>query len=674
MTSSASTATPSSKSPSISASSTSADDEKLTLRAYQDGEHRWAQWQDNIFAEDSSHKCPTYVHRTPPCQGSCPSGEDVRGWLQIVRGIEKPPAEVDSREYAFRRVTDANPFPSIMGRVCPAPCEQGCNRNEVDDFVGINAVEQFIGDQAFAEKYQLRCDAPLGAQRVAIVGAGPAGLAAAYQLRRKGHGSVIFDDHAEAGGMMRYGIPSYRTPREILGHEIQRILDLGGIELRMNTRVGNCIGSDMTIAKLESEFDAVLWALGCKSGRALPIPGGDAPNCISGIEFLEAFNLGRLQATARRVVCVGGGDTSIDVVSVARRIGNIPVSNVRKKSQRPDAPIGGYVAHDSAYVALREGAEVTLTSLFPREAMTATEHEVEDALHEGVDIMCGTMPVELVLSADGMATAVRMQKCTINQDGRAVAVEGSEFEIECDLVVSAIGQRGDLRGLEDLGSDNGFVKVDKLYQLAERPGHFAAGDIIKPHLLTTAIGHGSVAAESIHCFLNSAQRDARPKVDVHHFNLLDKLRESDLAPQEYAHQPQWGTAQEKFAVHNYEDRSRHEIISADKLFLGHFGYVPREKRDRSGPDAEQVLSHFDERSVGLDSDAAKRESARCMSCGMCFECDNCIVYCPQNAVFKVKQDQSTLGRYVDTDYDKCIGCHICAEVCPTGYIDMGLGK
>ena len=641
--------------------------EKLTLRAYEDGDHLWNNWQENIYNEDRSHKCPTYVHRTPPCQASCPSGEDVRGWLQIVRGIEKPPEGTDWQEYAFRRSTAANPFPSIMGRVCPAPCEQGCNRNEVDDFVGINAVEQFIGDHACEEKYSLACDAPLGKRRVAIVGGGPAGLAAACQLRRKGHASVIFDDHDQLGGMMRYGIPNYRTPREILDHEIQRILDLGGIELRMNTRVG----TDVTIDELDKEFDAVLWALGCKSGRALPVPGGDAPNCVSGVEFLEAFNLGRLQAAASRVVCIGGGDTSIDVVSVARRLGKIKNIN---KSERPEAIIGGYVAHDSAYAALREGATVTLTSLLARESMTATEHEVEDALNEGVDIRYGVMPVAVVLGEDGRATALRMTECTVEADGRPVAVEGGEFEIECDLIVAAIGQSGDLQGLGELDNGTGLIDADKLYRLPQRPGHFAAGDIIRPHLLTTAIGQASIAADSIDCFLSDAgEPGKRPKVDVHHFNLLDKLRESGLSPNEYDHQAEWGTADEKFAVHNYEDRGTHEIIASDKLFLGHFGYQPRRLRDGQGPNAEQVLGHFSERRAGLDSDAAREEAGRCMSCGMCFECDNCVVYCPQKAVFKVKKGEATLGRYVDTDYNRCIGCHICAEVCPSGYIDMGLG-
>ena len=128
---------------------TSRDDKKLTFRKFEDGDYKWDKWTDAIFEGDHSHKCPTYVHRTPPCQGSCPSGEDIRGWLDIVRGIEKPPQDITMQEYAFRRSTDANPFPAMMGRVCPAPCQDGCNRNDVEDFVGINAVEQYIGDAAF---------------------------------------------------------------------------------------------------------------------------------------------------------------------------------------------------------------------------------------------------------------------------------------------------------------------------------------------------------------------------------------------------------------------------------------------------------------------------------------------------------------------------------------------
>jgi len=638
---------------------------KLTFRKFDDGDHLWGNFGDQIFEGDASHKCPTYVHRTPPCQGSCPSGEDIRGWLDIVRGIEKPPEGVTMQEYAFRRSTDANPFPSMMGRVCPAPCQEGCNRNHVEDFVGINSVEQYIGDTATKEGFKYQAPANLSAKRIAIIGGGPAGLSAAYQLRRKGHASTIFDDHDELGGMFKYGIPGYRTPRDFLDAEIQRILDMGDIEVRLNTRVGR----DVSVADIEKEFDAIVWALGCQSGRGLPVPNGDAPNCVAGVKFLEAFNKGILKVTADRVVCVGGGDTSIDVVSVARRLGKIPTLD---KKEAPEYVIGGYVAHDAAYAAAREGAEVTLTSLFEREEMTAAEHEVHDALHEGVRIDNGVMPIEVVVNDEGRATALRMAKCEM-KDGRPTPVEGTEYDIECDLIVSAIGQGGDLDGLEDFDNGRGLIDADKHYQVPGKEGHFVCGDIIRPHLLTTAIGQASICADSVDFYLNEKEYEKRPKVDVHHFSLLEKLQETGLEPEDYTVGETRGSDEASFSVHNYEDRSAQEIISADRLFLAHFEYTPRVLRDSVVPSSEEVLGHFEERMIGLTEEQAVEEAGRCMSCGMCFECDNCVVYCPQDAVFRVKKDKSTTGRYVDTNYDKCIGCHICADVCPTGYIDMALG-
>ncbi len=641
-------------------------DKNHTFRKFREGETDWSRWEAQIFDADASHKCPTYVHRTPPCQGGCPAGEDIRGWLQIVRGIEKPPGDLSWQEYAFRRATDANPFPAQMGRVCPAPCEDGCNRNEVEDFVGINSVEQFIGDHAIEQNFRFVPPTPDTGKRVAIVGGGPAGLTAAFQLRRRGHGSTIFDDHDELGGMMRYGIPGYRTPRRQLDHEIQRILALGNIDVSLNTRVGK----DVSIESLEERFDAVVWTLGCQSGRALPVPGAEAANCVSGVEFLEAFNTGRLKVTADKVVCVGGGDTSIDVVSVARRLGRIKKINPK---DRPELVVHGFVAHDAAMAAARSGAQVMLTSLLPRDDMTAAEQEVEDALKEGVTIRTGVMPVEVLVDATGRAVGLKMAECEM-VDNAPVPKEGTEFVVETDLVVSAIGQNGNLAGLESLDNGRGFIDADKTYQVPERPGHFVAGDIIRPHLLTTAIGQASIAAAGVDAFLGGAELARRPKVDVHHFSLLGKLRETALGPDEYPHAQEWGTDQAGFAVHNYEDRSAHEIVPADELFLGHFPERARNKRGENVPREDEVLGHFEERIVGLSEEQAQAEADRCMSCGMCFECDNCMIYCPQDAVFRVKKDKKTMGRYVDTDYSKCIGCHICADVCPSGYIDMGLGK
>jgi len=258
--------------------------------------------------------------------------------------------------------------------------------------------------------------------------------------------------------------------------------------------------------------------------------------------------------------------------------------------------------------------------------------------------------------------------------GEMVTVEGTEKELEFDLLVSAIGQRGDLAGFEELDSGRGLIDADGFYRVKGHPDMFVGGDIIRPHLLTTAIGQASIAAEGLDSFLAGADLKKRPKVDIHRFNLLDKLRETDHAPAEYPHVQDRGTDSAEFAIHNYEDRSFVEIVPSDELFLGHFKYEERVKRKESTITADSVLGSFGERIKGLTEEQAQAEANRCMSCGMCFECDNCVIFCPQDAIFRVKKTEATMGRYVDTDYTKCIGCHICEDVCPSGYIQMGLGE
>ncbi len=637
----------------------------LTKRRYKDGDNRHLPWQEEIFVADTSHKCPTYIHRTPPCQGSCPAGEDIRGWLNIVRGIEKPPGELPWQEYAFSRVVEANPFPAIMGRVCPAPCEDGCNRNEVEDHVGINSVEQFIGDYALEHNLKLHPAGEDTGKKVALIGSGVASLACAYQLRRMGHACTVIEAHEELGGMMRYGIPGYRIPREVLDSEIQRILDLG-VEIRNNTKVG----VDISLDELKAEYDAVFIGLGAQSGAALPVPGGDAPNCISGIAFLEAFNDGRLKHSAKNVLVIGGGDTAMDVAAVARRLGHI---ETQREHDRPENVILGHVEHDVATVAQREGAEVTIVYRRLVSMMPAIKMEIEHVTQEGVKIRDSLAPVEVIIGDDGRAKALRVIEADWST-GKMVVKEGSEIDIECDLIVAAVGQVGDLTGLESLDNGWGLIDADGFYRVKSHSDLFVGGDVIKPHLLTTAIGHGSIAAEGIDRYMAGEDPSRRPKVDVHHFNLLEKLRETDHAPAEYPHVQDWGTDQADFAVHNFEDRSFAEIVPSDQLFLGHFPYQARHKRKESEITADKVLGYFGERIKGLSEEDAVKEADRCMSCGICFECDNCVIYCPQDAIFRVKKTDSTIGRYVDTDYAKCIGCHICEDVCPSGYIRMGLGE
>jgi len=642
--------------------------EGISWRRYKEGEtdKNYRRSQELIFQASWTHKCPEYVLSTPPCQGSCPAGEDIRGYLNIVRGIEKPPVGMTWQEFAFRRVTDANPFPAVMGRVCPAPCESGCNRNQVEDTVGINSVELFLGNWGLNNnmKFDAVSVAPSG-KKVALIGGGPASLAAAYQLAKKGHACTIFDDHAELGGMMRYGIPGFRTPRNVLDGEIQRILDLG-VETRLNCR----IGTDVTMEQIEKDFDAVFMGLGAQAGRALPVPGAEAPNCVTAMSFLRAFNEGRLQHVGHKVVVIGGGDTSIDVATVARRLGKI--TNVTDKDL-PENVLAGHTAHDVSSIAARQGAEVVLVSRATIDKMAANKTEIEHAQTEGIEIIGGVTPVGVVVGADGRATALRVADFVMEGKETKI-VEGTERDLPADLIVSAIGQAVDFSGLESFNNNNGLMKADKNYRFPGKPHVFVGGDVLRPHLLTTAIGHARIAADGIDAFLRNEELDKRPKVDVHHWDMVRKWVETGHEYTEI-HGPDWGTSAKKGLLHNFDDRSQRYVIPSTELFLGHFMNTPRLKRHIVHLDKETALGNFDDRLGQLDEKEVVAEAKRCMSCGLCFECDNCIIYCPQTAVFKVKKkDDPTTGRYVDTDYGKCIGCHICADVCPTGYIVMGMGE
>ena len=493
------------------------------------------------------------------------------------------------------------------------------------------------------------------------------GLTAAYFLRRNGHAVThLRGQQEQLGGMMRYGIPGYRTPREMLDAEINRIIDLG-VEVKLSCK----IGCDVAMADLQRDYDAVFLGVGAQSGSPLPIPGADAaPNCISGIAFLDAFNDGRLHHGAERVLVIGGGDTAMDVAAVARRLGHI--QTVHDKD-RPEYVVLGQTAHDVAHVAKRDGAEVVIVYRRPVEKMPAAKQEIEHVLAEGVEIRSSLAPVSVVRGDDGRAIALRVVKVDWI-DGKMSVQEGSEFDIECDLIVAAIGQTCDFTGMEDFDNGRGLMNADSFMRSPVREGVFIGGDVVKPHLLTTAIGHASIAAQSIDDFLNGIERNRQPKVNVHHFNLLAELRGRDLAPDDYDEGETRGTDTGHFAIHNYEDRSHREIVPSSDLFLGHFNIEPRVKRSEIEIGPDDVLGHFSERINTLDEENCRTEAGRCMCCGVCYECDNCVIYCPQDAVHRVKKDQRAVGRYVDTDYFKCIGCHICMDVCPSGYIQMGLGE
>ncbi len=544
---------------------------------------------------DHSHKCPTYVRRISPCSASCPAGEDIRGYHNLLTGLEK---SEDAWQAAFERIVDKNPFPAIMGRVCPHPCESACNRQYHDEAVGINAVEQAIGDYGISEKLKLP---PAGAdtgKRVAIVGGGPAGHSAAYQLRRFGHRVTIFDDNQKLGGMMRYGIMGYRVGREILEAEVQRIVDLE-MELRMGVRVG----VDLSLEELETEYDAVFIGVGAQLGRQLPIPGfSERAETTNAIEFLKAFEIdGDAISIGKKVLVVGEGNVAMDVARLACRL----------------------------------GSEAEIISGVPRDEMSCYPDEFDDAIVEGTKLHFLTGTLE-VLEKDGKVKGlkcIKMEKKEKGEEGwnspipffRYKGSVGEEFEIEGDMIVASIGQATEMTGLETATDNTPWLKLDNNYRVKGKENVFGGGDALKIDLIATAVGHGRLAAESIDKFLSGLPFPKQP----------------------------------------YQD-----VIDVRKQSISYFSTESQTKRKHHHP--ENVVGDHTEILVTLDKKEAVEESERCMSCGLCFECNQCLRFCPQLAISKF--ENNPLGEVMYTDYSKCVGCHICAIACPSGYIHMGMGE
>ena len=543
---------------------------------------------------DHSHKCPVYVERTPPCTGTCPAGEDIRGVQNILRGVEKTP---DKWAAAFKRITDKNPFPAIMGRVCPAPCESKCNRGQLDESVGINSVEHAVGEYALKNKLKLDGPGPSTGKRVAVIGSGPAGLSCAYQLRRKGHEVTIFESLPRLGGMVRYGIMGYRVSRDVLDAEIQRILDL-----KVEVKTGVMIGRDVTLDELSKEYDAVFIGIGAQKGRNLPVPGGQgSPYSSNAIQFLADFEHDGLKMRrGESVVVIGDGD----------------------------------VAMDTARLALRLGSKATLLSAVPRAEMACKGYEFEEAEHDGTAFQYQVSVTEILRDGEKVkgVRCVRMEKKAKGEEGwnspipflRYKPTAGTQFDVPCDMVVASIGQGTDTTGFEKATGGTPYLKVDGNYKVPGFSNVYGGGDIIKIDLITTAVGHGRKAATAM---------------DL-------ELRGQPPAPV-----------------------VREEIIGIKKLHTWYFPPKPQAKRThaRNG----SVKGVFAEVLQPLSNEAAAAESERCMSCGLCFTCRQCMLYCPQEAIKMFKENP--VGQTMFTEYQRCVGCHICAETCPTGYIDMGMG-
>ena len=424
---------------------------------------------------------PVYLDRLPPCNAQCPAGEDIQGWLFH--------AESGHYEAAWRHLTRDNPFPAIMGRVCYHSCEGACNRGKLDSAVGINSVERFLGDEALKHGWRFEPPAQETGQHVLVIGAGPSGMSAAYHLRRLGHAVTVLEAGPMVGGMMRFGIPKYRLPRDVLDAEMQRIVALG-VEVRLNTKV-----ADIAQTMKHGGFDAAFLAVGAHIAKRAYIPAKDSSHILDAVAVLRSMEDAEQPMLGRRVVVYGGGNTAIDVARTAKRLGATEAIIVYRRT---------------------------------REEMPAHDFELEEALEEGV--MVKWLSTIKQAGSDDDPGALTIEKMKL--DDKGMPQPTGEFEtLQADSLVLALGQDVDLsllQGVPGLTMKDGVVQVDPATMMTGHPGLFAGGDMVPAERnVTVAVGHGKKAARHIDAWLRGQRLVPTPKHAVATFDKLNPWYYSD---------------------------------------------------------------------------------------------------------------------------------------------------
>jgi formate dehydrogenase (NADP+) beta subunit len=511
---------------------------------------------------------PVYVELLPPCNHACPAGENIQAWLAEARAGRH-------REAWLTLVKD-NPLPAVHGRICYHPCESSCNRDKLDSAVSIHAVERFLGDLATREGWQLPIDAPPSGKRVLVIGAGPSGLSAGYHLARLGHAVEIQDAGPLPGGMMHFGIPAYRLPREELMNEVRQIERMG-VKVVLNHKVDDLLGE-----KAAGHFDAVFVAIGAHISKHIEIPARDAARVLDAVSFLRDVSTGERPRLGRRVVIYGGGNTAMDAARTAKRLG----------------------AEETLIIYHRDRAH-----------MPARAFEADDALEEGVKIKWLASIREIV----GPSLTVEVMELDSNGRPRPT---GNFETLEADAVVLALGQQTDSRFLRkipgiEFQADGSVIVSPNM--MTGHEGVFAGGDMVpSERTVTTAVGHGKRAARAIDAWLRGDEYRTPPK---------------------------------------------HPIVSYEMLHLPI--YSDAERQERPALPAASRVTGFAEVVGGLNERQATYEAQRCLSCGNCFECDQCYAACPEQAIEILGP-----GRGYRFLLDRCTGCAICFQTCPCHAIEM----
>ncbi|HSJ32842.1 MAG TPA: NAD(P)-binding protein [Longimicrobiales bacterium] len=560
---------------------------------------------------------PRYQDGVAPCNARCPTGVDVEGYMNLLREGRV----ADALDLVLRE----NPMPAITGRVCHHPCELACNRAQFDDPVAVHLVEREMGDRVLSMAPPVL--RRTRAEKVAVVGSGPAGLACAYHLTRLGYGVTVFEEAAEAGGMLRQGIPDYRLPRDVLDRQIQWFSD-AGIEFRCNTRIAGEYAD-----KLLRDFAAVFVGTGAHRSRPLGVTGEDSPRVIAGLDFLKAVNRGEAPEIGQRVVVVGGGNTAIDCARTALRLGATPVVLYRRT----------------------------------RQEMPAIAAEVDEAIREGIAFEFLAAP-RAVHHLQGRRVGVECERMVLaepDESGRRrpVPANGGTFSVLAETVLTAIGEEAGLEALplHAAGADQALID-----ELGATPaaGIWAGGDAAGiERTVSDALGSGKVAAIGIDRAIRTRNGESVPPNDIAELRWsggnisMSRWRGND-------------------PVHRHG--AINDVVGFDRLNTAHFVHIARQREERdadhsavetAGTAFERATDgaafDFGEVNPGLTAMQALEEARRCLNCGVCNQCELCLILCPDVAITR-----QAGGTGFDIDLNYCKGCGVCAMECPRGAIVM----
>lgn len=515
-----------------------------------------------------------------PCISNCPNHTDVRGWINIIAQRQQLGLSLEQAlKNAWLHLIEFNPLPAVLGRICPHTCESQCNRQDKEAAVSIHLLERYLGDFAIAQNWEFpNVTAESQTTSIGVIGAGPAGLSFAYQMARLGYSVDVYEQYSGAGGMLRYSIPNYRLPVQILDAEIARFTTLG-IKFHFNITVGK----NISFATLQKRHAEIFIGIGAHQPRILGISGESDARIISGIEFIrrvkqgESFNLGS------HVVIIGGGNTAIDAARIARRM----------------------------------GSTVTLLYRRTQQNMPANVNEVEEAMREGINFKFLSIVTEIHAAIDNLCLMVQTVQIT-NANSNITPASNAVQKIFANAVVIAISQHPNWNYLHELAFDTEFLPATATGQI--KPGIWAGGDVLRMGTVVQAISDGRSAAINLNAKLHGKQEPAI------------------------------------FATPS---------IHSDNLRLEH--YADRQQtQENIRPQESWLVEPDKEIHLGLTQEQFLTEISRCLSCGSCYGCKYCWMYCNVKA-YTFRTDPAP-GAYFEFALQQCEGCGKCVELCPTGFL------